>query len=93
MTAMQNGERLRRNIEKQARRMTQAEKERPTLLAQTVFLGTLALLFVLPVVGGAYLGHWIDSQLAGYSYRWTVSLLVTGVIVGGMNVYLYIQRH
>lgn len=90
---MQNGERLRRNIEKQARRMAQAEKERPTLLAQTVFLGTLALLFVLPVVGGAYLGHWIDSQLAGYSYRWTVSLLVTGVIVGGMNVYLYIQRH
>ena len=90
---MENGERLRQTIEKQARRMVQAEKDRPTLLAQTVFLGTLALLFVLPVVGGAYLGHWIDSQLAGYSYRWTVSLLVTGLIVGGMNVYLYIQRH
>lgn len=90
---MQNGERLRENIEKQARRMAQAEKERPTLLAQTVFLGTLALLFVVPVVGGAYLGHWIDSQLAGYSYRWTVSLLVTGLFVGAWNVYLYIQRH
>ena len=90
---MENGERLRQNIEKQARRMVQAEKERPTLLAQTVFLGTLALLFVLPVVGGAYLGHWIDNQLAGYSYRWTMSLLVTGLFVGGMNVYLYIQRH
>ena len=47
--------------------MAQAEKERPTLLAQTVFLGTLALLFVLPVVGGAYLGHWIDGLQAGYS--------------------------
>ena len=90
---MQNGERLRQNIEKQAQRMAQAEKERPTLLAQTVFLGTLALLFVLPVVGGAYLGHWIDSLQTGYSYRWTVSLLVTGLIVGAMNVYLYIQRH
>jgi ATP synthase protein I len=90
---MENRERLRQNIEKQARRMAQAEKERPTLLAQTVFLGTLALLFVLPVVGGAYLGHWIDSQLAGYSYRWTVSLLVTGVFVGGMNVYLYIKKN
>lgn len=90
---MENGERLRQNIEKQARRMIQAEKERPTLLAQTVFLGTLALLFVLPMVGGAYLGHWIDNQLAGYSYRWTMSLLVTGIFVGGMNVYLYIQRH
>ena len=57
------------------------ESGRP-LLAQTVFLGTLALLFVLPVVGGAYLGHWLDSLQAGYSYRWTMSLLVTGLIVG-----------
>lgn len=90
---MENKERLRQNIEKQARRMIRAEKDRPTLLAQTVFLGTLALLFVLPMVGGAYLGHFIDSQLAGYSYRWTISLLVTGVFIGGLNVYLYIQRH
>ena len=90
---MENGERLRKNIEKQAQRMVQAEKDRPTLLAQTVFLGTLALLFVLPVVGGAYLGHWIDSQLAGYSYRWTVSLLMTGGFTGGMNVYLYIRKN
>ena len=90
---MQNGEFLRKRIEKQAQRMAQAEKERPTLLAQTVFLGTLALLFVVPVVGGAYLGQWIDSQLPGYSYRWTVSLLIAGLIVGAWNVYLYVQRH
>jgi ATP synthase protein I len=89
----QNGERLRQSIERQAQRMAQAEKDRPTLLAQTVFLGTLALLFVLPVVGGAYLGHWIDTQLAGYSYRWTISLLLAGIMIGGVNVYLYIQRH
>jgi ATP synthase protein I len=90
---MDNGERLRQNIEKQAKRMVQAEKERPTLLAQTVFLGTLALLFVLPVVGGAYLGRWIDSMLAGYSVRWTISLLMLGVFIGGMNVYLYIRKN
>ena len=90
---MENGEHLRQNIEKQAQRMVQAEKDRPTLLAQTVFLGTLALLFVLPVVGGAYLGRWIDSLLAGYSVRWTISLLVTGVFVGAMNVYLYIRKN
>lgn len=90
---MDNGERLKKNIEKQAQRMAQAEKDRPTLLAQTVFLGTLALLFVLPVVGGAYLGQWIDSQLAGFSYRWTVSLLAVGLCVGGVNVYLYIRKN
>ena len=90
---MRDGERLQRDIEKQARRMAQAEKDRPTLMAQTVFLGTLALLFVLPVVGGAYLGRWIDEHIAGYSYRWTVSLLITGVVVGALNVYLYIRKN
>lgn len=88
-----NGEQLRESIEKQAKRLAQAEKDKPTLLAQTVFLGTLALLFIVPVVGGAYLGQWIDSQLPGYSYRWTVTLLVAGVVLGGWNVYLYIRRH
>jgi len=90
---MQGSERLQENIEKQARRIAQAEKDRPTLLAHTVFLGTLALLLVLPVVGAAYLGRWLDGLQEGYSYRWTVSLLVTGLMVGVMNVYLFIRRH
>ena len=63
------------------------------MLAQTVFLGTLALLFVLPVVAGAYLGSWLDGLRENYSYRWTMILLVTGVFIGAMNVYLFIQRH
>ena len=90
---MQNGERLRKNLDLQAARIAKAEKERPTLLAQSVFLGTLALLLVAPMVIGAYLGQWIDSQLAGYSYRWTISLLVAGLMLGAWNVYLYIKRH
>ncbi|MDD5249108.1 MAG: AtpZ/AtpI family protein [Rhodocyclaceae bacterium] len=90
---MDNGERLRDNIEKQAQRMAKAEKERPTLLAQTVFLGTLALLFVVPLVGGAYLGQWLDSQMAGYSDRWTLGLMIAGLLVGVWSVYVYIQKH
>lgn len=85
--------RLHRAIETQARRIAQAERDRSTLLAQTVFLGTLALLFVLPVVGGAYLGHWLDTQQAGYSYRWTMSGLVAGLVIGSLNVVLYIRRN
>jgi ATP synthase protein I len=90
---MRDAEQLRSNIEKQAERMKRAERERPTLLAQTVFLGTLALLFVVPVICGVYLGRWIDTLLAGYSYRWTVSLLITGIALGAFNVYVYIQKH
>ena len=72
--------------------MKQAEQERPTLIAQTVYIGTLGLLFVLPVVAGAYLGHWLDGLAEGYSIRWTLSLIVLGVIVGALNVYLFIRE-
>jgi ATP synthase protein I len=47
---------------------------------------------VLPVVGGAYLGQWLDSLLAGYSIRWTVSLILLGVFLGAVNVYLFIRE-
>ena len=89
----QNHDELRQRVEQQAQRMRQAEHDRPTLLTQTIYLGTLALLFVLPVIGGAYLGHWIDAQLAGYSFRWTVSCIVLGVMLGGWNVARFIQEH
>lgn len=82
---------LRRKVESQVRRMKKAEKERPNLLAQTVYIGTLGLLLVLPVVAGAYLGHWLDSLVSGYSIRWTMSMLFLGVVVGGLNVYLFIR--
>lgn len=83
---------LRKQVERQARRMKKAERERPTLISQTVYIGTLGLLLVLPVVGGAYLGQWLDSLVAGYSVRWTVSLILVGVAVGALNVYLFIKE-
>ena len=71
-----NDAQLRRAVEKQVKRMQRAEKERPTLLAQSVFMGTLALLFVLPVIVGAYLGNWLDNMVQGYSIYWTIGLLL-----------------
>lgn len=83
---------LKKQVERQVRRMRQAEADKPTLMAQTIYIGTLGLLFVLPTVGGAYLGHWLDSQLAGYSTRWTISLILVGVMVGAINVYLFLRE-
>ena len=83
---------LRKQVERQARRMKKAERDRPTLIGQTVYVGTLGLLFVLPVIGGAYLGQWLDSLAAGYSTRWTLSLILLGICVGALNVYLFIRE-
>lgn len=89
---MQDLDDLKKQVERQARRMKKAEHERDTLIGQTVYIGMLGLLFVLPVVGGAYLGQWIDSLAPGYSIRWTVSLILLGVIVGVLNVYFFIRE-
>jgi ATP synthase protein I len=86
------GERLSREVDRHARRRRQAEEDHATLLGQTVYLGSLGLLFVLPVVGGAYLGLWLDERYPGYSQSWTISLIVVGVIVGAVNVYLFLRE-
>lgn len=83
---------LEEQVEKQARRMKQAERDRGSLLRQSAYLGVLGLLFVLPVIGGAYLGRWIDGLLEGYSVRWTLSMIFLGIVVGAVNVYLFIRE-
>ena len=84
-------QRLKNKIEAQVKQKQKAERERPNLFSQTVYLGTLGLVMVLPVIAGAYLGHWLDSQMAGYSMRWTLSLLLGGVAVGVFNVYFLVK--
>jgi len=89
---MNQQEELRKQLEQQARRMKQAEEDRPTLIGQTIYIGTLGLMFVLPVVGGAYLGRWLDAMASGYSIRWTISLILLGVCIGMFNVYYFIKE-
>jgi ATP synthase protein I len=85
-------EALEQEVEKQARRMERAEKERRTLLSQTAYIGVLGLLFVLPVIGGAYFGRWLDGLVEGYSVRWTLSLIFLGVVIGAANVYFFVRE-
>ncbi|SFL73396.1 AtpZ/AtpI family protein [Nitrosomonas communis] len=88
-----NNEQLRKSVERQVKRMQRAKQDRPTLLAQSIFLGTLSLLFILPIIVGAYLGNWLDDMAQGYSVHWTIGLLILGMIVGMVNVYLYVRKH
>jgi ATP synthase protein I len=88
----ENRRELQRTVEEQASRIARAERERRTLLAQTAYLGTLGLLLVLPAIAGAYLGRWLDSLAAGYSIRWTISLILIGLAIGATNVYLFVRR-
>lgn len=88
-----NNEKWREDVERDAGRLADAERGRRSLLAQTVFLGTLSVLFLVPLVGGAYLGRWLDGLGEGYSVRWTVNLILLGLAIGVLNVYLFIRKH
>jgi len=55
--------------------------------------GTAGLLLVVPMVIGAYLGRWLDEQSAGYSARWTLNLILLGLVVGVVNVIVFFREH
>ena len=86
-------QRLVKKVEQQAKRMIQAKRDRQNLLAQTIYLGSLGLMLVIPVIAGAYVGSWIDNMLTGYSMRWTLSLIFLGLAVGAFNVYWLIKNN
>lgn len=83
---------LQESVQRQIRRMKQAEKDRSTLLRQTLYLGTVGFMFVLPVIAGAYLGLWLDGRSEHYEWHWTVCLLLLGLFVGSVNVYLFVRK-
>ncbi|MCG6942657.1 MAG: AtpZ/AtpI family protein [Thiohalocapsa sp.] len=91
MTPTRDDEHLERSVERDAERIRKARAEREHLLVQTIYLTTLGLVFVLPVVAGAYLGHWLDGLSPGYSMRWTLSLLFAGIVIGAVNVYFLVR--
>ena len=86
-----NHDLLKREVAKQVQRMKRAEQDRPTMLAQSIYLGTLGLLFVVPVVLGAYTGRWLDGLYEGYSIRWTLSLIILGVLIGAVSTYQFVK--
>jgi ATP synthase protein I len=87
-----SGSQLEQRVRRGAERLARAERDRHTVLGQTMYLGSLGLVFVAPVVLGAYLGRWLDQMAEGYSMRWTLSLLFAGLVFGAVNVYLMVRE-
>ena len=83
---------LKEQLQREVKRMEDAERKSPSVLAHTSVLGVLGLLIVVPVVAGAYLGQWVDRTWGDAAGRWTLALILTGVAVGAINVFLYLRR-
>ena len=84
-------EKLKQKVADDVQRMEKAEQNKKTILAQTAYLGTVGVVFILPVIVGAYLGVWLDGRLNIFSFSWTISLIFLGVVIGAVNIYLLIR--
>lgn len=83
---------LKKKIKGDIEQMRKANREKDSLFAQTAYLGTLGILLALPIVAGAYLGAWLDGRLEGYSFSWTILMIILGSILGAFNAYLFIKE-
>lgn len=88
---MTDRDKLIEDTGKDVRRLEERERAPATWAGIAFYGGTVGLLFVVPIVGGAYLGRWLDSLAAGYSVRWTVSLIVLGIALGAYNAYRFMK--
>ena len=78
-------------IEKSTKDLLKGRKERSAFWRYAYIIGVGGWLFVLPVVGGAYLGRYLDGRFkAGIS--WTITLIIIGIAVGIYNIWHFYLR-
>lgn len=87
---MKDADKLKESTRNALARLRRAEGERGSLLAATMYLGTLGLVTAIPVVGGAFAGMWLDESLGTWGF--TLALILAGVAVAAVNVYLLLKE-
>jgi hypothetical protein len=74
--------------------MQKAEHDRPNLLSKTIYIGTLELVIVLPVIAGAYLRSWLDGMMAAeYAYPPILNLDAAEFYTDLISHYLFAVLH
>lgn len=73
---------LERELARQAAQRERARRQGPPSLArQLAMVGALGWTLVLPILGGAALGRWLDG-LAGGGITFSAGLIVAGAALG-----------
>jgi ATP synthase protein I len=84
--------RFPRDIHKSARELMKARREKRTFWRYAYLLGVGGWLFVIPVVGGAYLGKYLDGKFGDRGISWTLTFLILGIAFGVYNVWRFFTR-
>ncbi len=74
-----------------ARRKAQRDNPGPSPLRGFGTFGMVGWAIVVPTVGGAILGHWLD-RVAPQAMSWTLALILGGVVVGAFIAAAWINK-
>lgn len=81
-----------KNIEKSAKELVKARKEKTGFWHYASMIGAGGWLFVVPVVAGAYLGRFLDNKMKG-DISWTLTFIILGIGVGIYNIWYFYVRN
>jgi ATP synthase protein I len=84
--------RFSRDIEKSAKELKKGRKERSAFWHYAYVLSVGGWLFVIPVVGGAYFGKYLDKRIGGGGISWTLTFIVIGMAVGIYNIWYFLLK-
>ena len=88
----QKNDRSAESIRRSAERMKRA-RSRPAespLRGLSAF-GVIGWSIVVPTVGGAFLGLWLD-QVAPQNFSWPIALILGGVVTGSLIAWRWIEK-
>ncbi|MEW6585839.1 MAG: AtpZ/AtpI family protein, partial [Nitrospirota bacterium] len=80
------------NIEKSAKNLLRGRKEGYTFWHYAYVLGIGGWLLAIPIVGGAYLGKYLDGKIGSGGISWTLTCILIGIAMGIYNVWYFLMR-
>jgi ATP synthase protein I len=78
-------------VEHSADKLLKSRKEQGSFWHWASRVGVGGWLFVIPVVGGAYLGRYLDRNSSG-DISWTVTFILLGITAGIFNLWQFLSR-
>jgi len=83
-----------KDIGKSAKELLEARKEKGGFLHYAYVLGAGGWLLALPIVGGAYLGKYLDRKIGeSGGISWTITFIIIGIAAGFYNLwYTFMKR-
>ena len=77
--------------EKEQRKIKGRRTKKEELWFGLGMFGLVGWSVAVPAVIGTAIGYWLDRTYGG-QVSWTITLLIVGVCVGGLNAYYWVKR-